>query len=165
MTPALPAWIPAMMSCNGAWDEVIRHLFAVFDRDFCRGRPRFRGSMLTWDTRRLEGSYEEGFWHLITREERRSGERQADFRRAERLPWCRPVIDHETDSAVAAWDYDHGRKNVRTYLWLRDHDYVIVMQRRENKKGFVSFVLVTAYHVDGPRSRRKLEASFANRMA
>lgn len=164
MTPQPPSWLPPMIACDGRWEDVIKKLYDIFDRDFRRGSPSVRGHRLFWDKRKIDGgAYEEGFWHLITRTEDRSGERNPDFRRAERLPWCRPVIDHESDIAILVWDFDQGRKNTRTHLWLRDHDYVVVVQRRENRQGFVSMFLVTAYHVDGPSSRRKLERGYGSR--
>jgi hypothetical protein len=166
MTP--PSWLPAIVSCDGVWDDVLAVLYGIFDRDFRQRAPRFRSLPVWWDRTVKPGErYEEGFWHLITRDDHALGERLADFRRAERLPWCRPTLDNEQDPAVAVWDYDKGRKQIRTYVWLRDFDYVVVLERRifgKRDRPRSAMFLVTAYHVDGDRTRRQLEASFAARV-
>jgi len=164
-----PSWLPPVVDCNGVWREVVAALYAIFMRDFTNGRPSFRGRPIWWDRRRDPGdSYEIGFWHLISRDDLQTGDRLPDFRRAERLPWCRPVLDHEADQAVLVWNADRGGGDVRTYLWLRDLDYVVVLQRRALRNRGVGrsvMFLVTAYHVDGDRTRKQLEGSYASRVS
>jgi hypothetical protein len=106
--------------------------------------------------------YEEGFWHLITRDDRVVGERLLDPRRAERLPWCGPTISHPNDVSVRVWDYKEGGGRIRTYLWLEILDYVIILEKRRQRGGEIAF-LITAYHVDGESQRRNLNRKFANR--
>lgn len=105
--------------------------------------------------------YEEAFRHLITRDDAEHG-RIPDFRRAERLPWCAPVLTHSGDPSVTSWRYWEGTRGVRQYLWLYQHDYVVVLEPRPHRGGIVLF-LVTAYHVDGESSRRTLRRKYANR--
>ena len=166
MTP--PPWLPATVSCNGTWDDVLRALYSIFDRDFRRGAPRFRGFPVWWDRTVKPGEqYEEGFWHLITRDDPFQAERLPDFRRAERLPWCRPTLDNEQDPAVTVWDYDTDRKGIRTYVWLRDLDYLAILERRVVDKRVrprTIMFLVTAYHVDGDWKRKQLQASYEARL-
>ncbi len=164
----LPAWLPPIQSCNGSWPEVVTALYAIFDRDFRSGGPSFQGTRIWWNrTVKAGDQFEEGFWHLISRTDPRTGERLPEFRRAERLPWCRPVIDHEREPEVLVWDYDKGEGLVRTYVWLRDFDYVVVLQRRVlNRKPPAKTImfLLTAYHLDGDGARRWYERSYAARI-
>jgi hypothetical protein len=134
-------------------------LHAVFTRDFTVGRPCFRGLRLWWDRRSGTDGYEEGFWHLISRTDERSGDRVPDYRRAERLCWCKPLIEHADEPGVVTWNADHQGK-VRSYLWLQEEDYVVILAHRA---GDVA-MLVTAYHVDGESTRRKLKRSYDSRL-
>ena len=156
------AWLPEMISVNGIWENVLARLYDVFDRDFNRGRPVLSGFPVWWDRRIAKGSiYEEGFWHLVSRKEERTGDRFFDPRRAERLPWCKPTLDHANDPAVKFWEYGAGRRK-RIYVWLEQHDYVIIMEKRRQRIGVVAFLL-TAHHVDGPNRRESLKRKFDKR--
>jgi len=160
----LPAWLPPVHSCDGSWPEVVAALYSIFDRDFRSGRPRVRGAPIWWN-RTVKGGdqFEEGFWHLISRTDPKTGERLPEFRRAERLPWCRPVIDHEHEPEILVWDYVEGNGRTRTYVWLSDHDYVTIMERRPAQRRDVMF-LVTAYYVDGKGRRRQLQSKYEARV-
>jgi len=154
-----PAWLPDRVSVNGEPNAVFAGLYAVFRRDFVDAVFRYHSCRIIWDQRKLDGPYDEGFWHLITRDVR--GVRLLDSRRAERLPWCAPVIQHDGEPCVVAWDAPASRKGsrVRTCLWLREYEYVVVLERNVSGTGRVW--LVTAYHVDGPASVRKLESQLS----
>ncbi|MBE0658097.1 MAG: hypothetical protein IH602_10430 [Bryobacteraceae bacterium] len=159
-----PSWLPPMVSVNGDAAEVFAMLYRVFSGDF-RGAPkRLSGLPVWWDRRIADPPYEEGFWHLITRLDKASGVRLLDPRRAERLPWCGPVIANSTAPEVAVWDYEEGSGRVRTYVWLLNHDYLVVLEKRQKRIGLVAF-LVTAFHIDGPGKRADLEKKLARRVA
>lgn len=151
-----PDWLPDMISTDGEWDIVLSSLYAIFDRDFRKGKPTFNKVPVWWNQRIEKGEkYEEGFWHLISRNDQVTKERFFDPRRAERLPWCCPVLTHANDNAVVVGDYREGR-HMRTYVWLKESDYVIVLEVRRQNIGHVAF-LITAYHIDGPSRRKSLE--------
>lgn len=159
-----PEWLPPLARVSGDWALVVQALYAVFETDFTRGRPRVLGCAVWWDQRVLTGErYEEAFWHLITRDDPEHG-RIPDFPRAERLPWCAPVLTHSGDPSVTTWKYQEGSRRVRQYVWLHQHDYVVVLEPRPRRGGTVLF-LVTAYHVDGESSRRTLRRKYAGRTA
>jgi len=154
------SWLPQMVNVDGNWLEVVARLYSIFVSDIKEGRPYFQDREIWWDRRILLGeTYEECFWHLITKNDQETGHRLLDNRRAERLPWCGPSICHSADSAVRMWDYEEAGHRVRTYLWLKDYDYVVVLEKQT--KGFrgIAF-LVTAYHVDGESRRRALERKY-----
>ena len=159
-----PPWLPHMVSVNGDPAEVFAMLYSIFSTNFRDNQKRLRGLPVWWDRRVADPPYEEGFWHLITRLDKASGDRLLDPRRAERLPWCGPVIASSTEPEVEVWDYEEGRGRVRTYVWLRDHDYLVVLEKRQKRIGLVAF-LVTAFHIDGPGKRADLERKMAKRLA
>jgi len=158
-----PDWLPSMLSLSGTWEEILSELYALFDKDFKQSKLNFKDHIVWWNRRILPGErYEEGFWHLITREDRSTGERLPDFRRAERLPWCGPIITHSDDTAAKVWDYREGTGQLRTYIWLEDWDYCVILEKVARGKKKVA-LLITAFYVDGPLRRRSLRRKFAKR--
>lgn len=156
---ARPDWLPDIMSVDGEWEQILFRLYDIFDRDFKKGNPCLNKMPVWWDRRVLEGNmYEEGFWHLISKRDEKTGERLFDPRRAERLPWCYAVLSHANDSSVKLWDYKEGR-HLRTYVWLENFDYVIVLEKKKQRIGRVAF-LITAFYVDRASRKRNLEKKF-----
>ncbi|MBW1668869.1 MAG: hypothetical protein JRJ66_12610 [Deltaproteobacteria bacterium] len=157
-----PVWLPAMVQTNGEWQHVLRRLYQIFENDFKNNRCLFRGSEIWWDKRILEGDdFEEGFWHLITK----GGEQRLfDPRRAERLPWCSAIINNANDGSVKVWDYKEKRGAIRTYLWLEDWDYAIILEKKQVGQRIVFFV-ITAFHVDGESRRRSLRVKYSKRIS
>lgn len=163
MTQPQPAWLPDIVSVNGQWEQVLRMLYGIFERDFVAGGCRFQKMPVWWDRRKLPGeAYEEGFWHLITKEDRHTRERLPDPRRAERLPWCRPTLENCSDPVVKVWEYEEADGKVQTYVWLENWDYVVILRKREQNRGPVAF-LVTAFHVDYDSTRRSLRVKYQKR--
>lgn len=163
MALPMPTWLPEMLDVNGDWDAVLARLYAVFDRDFRKTSCLFETRQVFWDKHVVEGKYEEGFWHLITKTDQASGDRLLEPRRAERLPWCKPTLANCRDVAVKMWDYKEGKGRPRTYVWLERCDYVIVLEKRSHKSGEIAF-LVTAYFVEGENTRKRLHAKYAARI-
>lgn len=159
----LPSWLPDLASVDGVWDDALTRLYAIFVTDIKDGKPHLNRSQVWWDRTKLEGEkYEEGFWHLVTKDDDKTGDRLPDFRRAERLPWCRACIDNYSDGAILFWDYKAG-KRIETYIWLKDHDYILVFKKLSKSWGTVYFLL-SAYYVDGDSSRRTLRRKYDERL-
>jgi hypothetical protein len=144
---------------------VLARLYEIFKRDFKETQRTLNGKLVWWDKRILAGDrYEEGFWHLISKSQWRTtaGERSFDPRRAERLPLCGPTISNANDNCVKVWDFKEATGRLRTYVWLEDWDYVIILEKREQRKGQI-FFLITAFYVDGDSKRRNLRSKFNKR--
>ncbi len=160
-----PAWLPELVSVNGEWNQVLARLYRIFVADFKQTERIFEGQPVWWDRRILPSDrYEEGFWHLITKTDPDSNERLLDPRRAERLPWCGPTISHFQDSTVKVWDFREPSKRLRTYVWLEGWDYVIVLEKRQQRIGQVAY-LITAFHVGGDSTRKSLQSKYERREA
>jgi len=158
-----PDWLPEIVSINGEWAEVLSRLYKIFEQDFKYTERTFQGILVWWDRQILQGEhYEEGFWHLITKEQAKRKDRLFDPRRAERLPWCGPTISHSNDKSVKVWDFKENNGRIRTYIWLENWDYVIILQKRRHRKGLLAF-LITAFYVDGDSSRRSMRIKFEKR--
>jgi hypothetical protein len=161
-----PIWLPPMLElANNPQEATLAILYAVFRRDFKNDQLSFRGLPVWWNRRVLPGErYEEGFWHLVSREKRYSVNRHLDLPRAMRLPWCNPCIGNCSDNSITIWNYVEHRSQLRTYIWLTDWDYCVVLERRNHRKGPIAW-LITAFHVDGPSKKRNLQRKFENRQS
>jgi hypothetical protein len=172
----LPAWLPPIVPFHGDWTPFIKALHALFSIDFKSGTLRFRGCPVWYDRCVLRDDplgFEEGFWHLVTRDSfvwnpaKRCKEKQRlpDIERARHLRWGRPAIEHETEPELLVWDFDDETprgKIVRTYLWLKELDYAVILERQAKEKGDV-FMLITTFLVDVPAKRVDLESRYQRR--
>lgn len=158
--PLPPAWLPAIFSMSPWSVEVMEDLYAVFRRDFVLNPAAYQGNRV-WFFPGRDRDKEEIFWHLVEREDPPgSGNRLPDFRRSERLPWARAMLDNCAEPEIKAWDYVEGDGDVHTYVWLEQFDYLIVMKRYPNGQRR----LLTAYWVDYENKRRKLLKKFSKRV-
>lgn len=158
---AKPSWLPAIFPMDGDWEKKIAELYKIFVHDFEQSRPCFEKFQVWWDRRIMDGKYPEGFWHIT--QKGTFPNRFPDFRRSERLPWCGPSITHSDDPIILKWDYLEDKGTIRTYLWLVNFDYVIILEKRKQRLGLIAF-LITAYHVDGARTRSQLKMKYGQRI-
>ena len=172
----LPDWLPGLIPFPGDWNAFVRALHVVFRRDFIDSKPRFRRCPV-WHDRRVDRSdthcYEEGFWHLVTRDEwvfdprtrKKEKQRLPDIIRAEHLPWARPTIEHHADPTMLVWDFEEESRRgsaMRTYVWLKELDYVVVMERQPHPRGDI-YMLITAFDVTHEGKRRDLTSRYERR--
>ena len=154
-----PKWLPPKIDTNGVWEIVLIKLYNVFDNDFIIKKCHFDTYKIIFDDRKIDSPYEEGFWHLISQVNHTTNQREPDFPRAQKLPWCKPVIENHNDDLIKCWDYEEADKRIRTYIWLEDSDYIVII---ENKKA-IAF-LVSAFHVYDEFSRLKLTRKYSKRV-
>ena len=125
----IPNFLPPILDLRGTWEEILERLYAAFCRDFKKGAVHHRGMRIIYDSRVLPDGHdmEEGFWHVVSRKDRDSGERLPDYRRAERLPWAQPTMESPERSEIKVFDYDHGTKDigVKRYIWLAEYDRLL----------------------------------------
>lgn len=159
-----PAWLPNIISLDGDWEKTLKNLYKIFEQDFIQGKPCFQDKQVRWDQRKLDGQYEEGFWHVISVKDQETQERVPDFDRAKRLPWCAPTIVNSQDAQIKCWDYREGNGKIRIYIWLEQWDYLVILEKRPAKSGEM-VTLVTAYYVSGSSTRKKLTKKYENRVS
>jgi len=154
-----PDFLPAILNLSGSWNEILDQLYSIFARDFKSGAVRHRNLKVFFDKRVLpdgEGK-EEGFWHMVSRYDSELGQRLVDYRRAERLPWARPMMESPPRLEIKVFDYLEGPKDkgIRRYIWLEGYDYVLILQHRKS-----AFYWITAFYVDTGWKRKDLEKRF-----
>ena len=154
-----PAWLPPMFPMSPWSEAVMEALYAIFRRDFVDSPASYQGHGV-WFFPEKERGKENIFWHLVEREDKETGERLPDFRRSERLPWARPMLDNVGQPEILDWDYEEGKGDIHTYVWLRDFDYLIVMKKyRDGRRR-----LVTAFYIDYNNTRQKLLKKYQRRI-
>ncbi|QQG66984.1 hypothetical protein HP555_07335 [Desulfobulbus oligotrophicus] len=87
-------------------------------------------------------------------------ERLPDPRRCERLPWVKPLIEHPTEPEVLTWDYEEGDKTIKTYVWIKNSDFVVIMKKfPDNTRR-----LITSFYVDNTYKRNDFDKKYKNRI-
>ena len=151
-----PEWLPTIIEFTGDWEVFIQNIYDVFKKDFKDSRPAFDSVPVLfnkWIDPNDKYGYEEGFWHITSKDEwdfdprtkKKIKKRVPDFRRAERVPWCRPVIENNSDSAILFWDYLEGNGRTNTYIWLKEHDYLVILEKRTMSNGVFYFIVSSFY--------------------
>ena len=163
---------------TGGPSDTYAMLYSIFQTDFVHSKPRYCGYDV-WHFRKSD-DWEDGkeklFWHLTSREQKtkpvprrmrkfahefpQEAERLPDLRRSERLPWVRSLIENPSQIEVLAWDYKEGDGSIKTYIWLKDYDFVVIMKKYGNGRRR----LITSYYVDSNNTRKGFERKYANRI-
>jgi hypothetical protein len=155
----LPSWLPEML-CVSPWTGgTFDALYEVFERDFKHSQAGYDG-LAVWFFRDMEDGREVIFWHLTSRKDKDSGDRLPDLRRCERLCWGRPMLDHAKEPEILAWDYEEDDGDTNTYVWLKDHDFLVLMKKMKDG----TRRLLTSFWVEYDNYRRKLMKKYDRRI-
>lgn len=159
-----PDFLPAILDLDDrSWDEILDLLYSVFSQDFKSERPIHFGLKVIFDERILDdgSGKEEGFWHVVSKTHHQSGDRLIDYRRAERLPWAKPMMESGSHPDLLIFDYDHGAKDkgIRRYVWLKDFNYVLVLKSKNRV-----FFWVTAFYAKSRRGKQDLQRRYERRV-
>lgn len=154
-----PKWLPQMVPVNPWTQDTFDMLYKIFEADFKNKSLGYKNYKVWFFPEMLEGK-ELIFWHLTHREDKETKKYYPDLRRSERLPWVRPLIEHSDDDDVLAWDFkEHDGKTV-TYIWLKEHDYLVLMKKYKDGQRR----LITSYYVDYEHKRKTLEKKYKGRI-
>lgn len=150
-----PSWLPDVMDLSdfgGNWDDYVESIYAAFYDDFHKSNIVFDGVNLSAKKHPEINGKSATFWHIITSGEVES-ERVPDLERCKRVLWPRAIIENCTDSVVLRWP-SSKHKN-RTLLWLKEFDYMVVI---EHRNGYC--MLWTAFYVNSGHMRRKYQKEY-----
>lgn len=155
----IPAWLPDMFPVNPWTAGTYEDLYQVFCRELKDSHPSYRGAEV-WFFLDMDDGKEQLFWHLTSRDDKETNERLPDLRRSERLPWVRPMIDQPNQPEVLDWDSEEADGTIKTYVWLRDYDFVVIMKKYpdENRR------LITSFWIEYGNTRRKMQKKYDNRI-
>ncbi len=173
----MPDWLPEKANIDPWTNGTYGMLYAIFCRDIRDYNLRYNGHD-AWIFPDTEDGKEVIFWHLTTRkvkpqkiprrkrkfypEEQADTDtkRQPDLRRCERLPWVKSLIEHPSALEVLTWDYEEGDRTIKTYIWIKDHDFVVIMKKYSGGKRR----LITAFYVDMEYKRGDFKRKYVNRI-
>ena len=166
MTNSSPEWLPELIEVEaGSWNNDLKNVYSVFHNDFVSGAPKYEGLPVWHDRRKLDGEYEEGFWHLVSNDYMKTKERYPDLPRARRLRWCRATIDHNQPPDILVFDYEEGNGKIRRYLWVHECDYLVVLEKQSRSGKDRAYSLVTAFSFENKVSYRKsTQRKYENRV-
>src|ERR1035441_10441896 len=160
----LPSWLPPMVSVSPWQDDTFDVLYAVFTRDLRRGGLSYLGFNVWFYPTTEEDGKEEIFWHLTSRKDMTQNPpvRIPDLRRSERLTWVRPMILRCPCATSDVWDWDHleGDGTIKTYIWIQQHHFVIIIKKLPDGRRR----LITSYHLDDDYQREKMGKKWNRRL-
>ncbi len=154
-----PEWLPELFSVNPWQYDTFEKLYQLFEQDFKTTQPMYNGQAV-WFFPEMEDGKEKIFWHLTSRDDKETGDRLPDLRRSERLPWVRPMLDQPEMPEVLAWDHEEGDGTVKTYVWLENYDFVVILKKYQDGRRR----LVTSYWVEYGNTKRKLRKKYDRRI-
>jgi hypothetical protein len=94
------------------------------------------------------------FWHLVTSGDGGETSRDLDFRRCERLPWVREMIQAVPSARVLCWRRRHNRQE-RVTIALPDFSHLVSLADRERYA-----VLITSYEIEREVRREKYRREY-----
>lgn len=155
----IPDWMPDMFQVNPWTENTFELLYRIFQTDFVDSQPCYRGNTV-WFFPEKEDGKEVVFWHLTSRVDKTTGERLPDLRRSERLPWARPILDNPDKPEILDWDYEEDDGTIKTYVWLKDYDYLIILKKYRNGRRR----LITSFWIEYQNFRIKLDKKYEKRV-
>ena len=129
--------------------------YDVFKADFLDSRPIFRNTEMGLKKLPIRNEREATFYHMTT-EGNNEEHRVYDCDRTERLPWAKPLIEHEKSEQVRVWS-EKKKGKTRIHLWLHKRDYLLVIQQMRKDGGFY-YLPWTAFAINYSHYRQKLES-------
>ncbi len=138
-----------MEDFGGNFDTYNQAVYDVFQQDFIKSRPTFNGTKLRLKKHPYVDGKEYTYYHFT-----HSGDieidRIPDFRRMERIPFPRPMIDNSNHTDLRVWRVKRGSKE-RILIFSETEQYLVVLEDRGE------YILPwTAYYIEYPNKIRRL---------
>lgn len=162
-----PVWLSDTLTVE-PWNEstygyLYKH-FCTFIRD-ADLRYEKKGIVISKD---IEDEREKIFWHITSKTnyifnkstKKKEPQRLTDIERCKRMSWVNPIVTNNLHEAVLAWDYLEGNKDIKTYLWLKDHDFVVIFKKLKNGRR----ILITSFHVSHGHNILEFERKYDDRI-
>ena len=139
-------------------------LYHIFKRDFLESQPSFLGKPVRFRKYPMENDKEEAFYHITCNDYCHVKDRSPDFRRSERIEWCRAFIEKykcegyecEDCSGIHVWT-EWYRGKLQTCILSEDYRYIVVLEEREDY-----YLLVSAYYVERDKTLNKKLDNYDN---
>lgn len=139
--------------------DKIKELHDTFHRDFFENPVTIDGTTLKVKPYKYARSKKDGlpaefeqfyekFVHIITRDAklRRKGQskhREFDSKRANRIHWIRPILEHCADPCITRFEFIEDDGSLREYFWCRAVQYIVIIEYIRP-----DYALITGFCVD-----------------
>jgi hypothetical protein len=164
------AFLPAPLDAALEWADLCEAAYAVFRDQIRDGGLAIGGAPIKVTLKMVDGK-EEGFWHVVTRDDLRAAGgpakvlRTPDKVRASRVPWIPALITNYQADGVN-WFVDlHGSGFYRHYIWCQEKQHVVVLQELKGALLLITSFVVDKDHLKYQLSKRKLAAEKAKAKA
>jgi len=159
--------LPPVLDLTGQREPaVFEFLYPYFRRDFVDRDTHIAGSIyVDPKSQGMRGGKEEVFWHITTREQRRTVKRGKkfvtiktrpfDLDRSCRITWVRPMLSNHSHADIKMFYRQEttGRKPIRLYLWAYKQDFVVIVQKLGKSDAF----LVTSFYITESYKRKSYQ--------
>lgn len=135
-------------------------LYNIFQKDFIENDTILANKMYIDPLKKdkTEGK-EKIFWHIITKENQKTKQREFDDNRAARIKWIKTIIANHNDREIKLfYHYENRQKVIRLYLWAYKKDFIVIIQ----KLGKSSSHLVTSFYIDKNYNKNMYEKRYRN---
>ena len=169
-------WLPSLLQVNPWTENTYNDLYEYFCKKIKDARLKLNWRSV-WIFPDKEDGKEKIFWHLTSRkskpkkiprrkqkffniEDQDEPERLPDLRRSERISWIPEIIRNVSSSEILNWDYLEGDGSIKTYLWLKKEDFVVILKKYQDK----TYRLITSFFIDNEYMRKDFERKYKNRI-
>ncbi|MEQ8623604.1 MAG: hypothetical protein RJQ00_02745 [Vicingaceae bacterium] len=141
----------------------LKSLQGVFDRDITNNTGfKFRLKQIRPTTEDGVPPLQTLFKHLTTRNDvdqkgNKLKSRSFELDRSARLHWIKYHIEEKNPEKLSVFSYEDridGKSVVRTYVYDKDEEYVIILEPQRSK---LDYYLLTAYHLNEPGGKKQIE--------
>lgn len=153
-------WLPDLLPCEdlNLWAEYEGALYSIFKADFIDSHPQFEGKQVNIRKHPMVYGKEEAFFHVTCQDYSKTGNRDPDLRRCERIRWVRSFIEnYNCDSSscpncdgVKVWREPY-KSNNRVFILLEEERYMVIVEPRKEY-----CLLITAFYFDQDHRLEKI---------
>ncbi|MCK4504354.1 MAG: hypothetical protein KAW14_01955 [Candidatus Aegiribacteria sp.] len=173
----LLTWLPELLDFSPWDDSTYEKLYEFFCKQIRDVTLNYLGNEVWFFREEFEDGKEKLFWHLTSRKPeaekvprrkkkfqrkgilREGAEREPDLRRCERLSWVNPIICNCHEPDVLDWDYIEGNRVRKTYLWLKDYSFMVILKCYPDRRRR----LITSFYIDSDWTQEDFERKYRNR--
>ena len=138
--------------------QKIELLYAIFKNDFI-DNPTYLNQTIFIDPKSHDKTEdkEKIFWHIVTKTNPRTKQREYDENRASRIKWIKQIILNYFDKEIKLfYHYENRQKVIRLYLWAYNYDFVVIIQKLGKKASY----LVTSFYIDKKYNKKIYEKRY-----
>lgn len=140
--------------CWATYEEI---LYKIFRNHFIDNYTYFKNRKVKIRFHPIMNGKEEAFYHVTCNDYLKTGDRQPDLRRCERIKWVKAYIENyncnsllcESCDGIRIWEEPY-KSNSRIHILSEKERYIVVIEKRESY-----YLLITAHYLEQDHTIRK----------